>query len=418
MAYAAIVVLLFLSAFFSASETAFSSVNRIRLKQASETDRRAARALSLAEDFDKTLTTILVGNNIVNILSASIGTVVCTRLFGVGGVGVATVAMTVLVLIFGEILPKSIAKDNAEGLTKAFAVPLYILGIVLTPVTFLFTLIKGLIARKDDVPSVTEDELKYILNEIEEEGVLEERERDIVKSALEIDDMQVSEVLIPRVRIIAVEEHDSREHIRQVFIEERYSRLPVYDKTIDNITGFIHEKDFFRTEDSGDTDGTVESIIKDILYVTEFETVSAVLSKMQKSKIHMAVVKDQYGGTFGLVTMEDLIEEILGEIYDEADEEDQSLRSVATEDGRRVYDAAADLSINDFTDKTGIEIPVETDSVTLGGLVMELSGRIPEEGEEIPVPDTDIVFTVTEAEDSRLIRLRIEAAGELRVEIP
>lgn len=418
MAYAAIVVLLFLSAFFSASETAFSSVNRIRLKQASETDRRAARALSLAEDFDKTLTTILVGNNIVNILSASIGTVVCTRLFGVGGVGVATVAMTVLVLIFGEILPKSIAKDNAEGLTKAFAVPLYILGIVLTPVTFLFTLIKGLIARKDDAPSVTEDELKYILNEIEEEGVLEERERDIVKSALEIDDMQVSGVLIPRVRIIAVEEHDSREHIRQVFIEERYSRLPVYDKTIDNITGFIHEKDFFRTEDSGDTDGTVESIIKDILYVTEFETVSAVLSKMQKSKIHMAVVKDQYGGTFGLVTMEDLIEEILGEIYDEADEEDQSLRSVATEDGRRVYDAAADLSINDFTDKTGIEIPVDTDSVTLGGLVMELSGRIPEEGEEIPVPDTDIVFTVTEAEDSRLIRLRIEATGELRVEIP
>ncbi|MBQ8978957.1 MAG: HlyC/CorC family transporter [Oscillospiraceae bacterium] len=407
MEYAAIVLLLFLSAFFSASETAFSSVNKIRLKQAAEYSKQAARALTLAENYDKTLTTILVGNNIVNILSASLGTVVCTRLFGAGGVGIATVGMTVLVLIFGEILPKSLAKDNAEKMSVSFALPLHLLGVILTPVTLLFSGLKKLISKKDDTPSVTEDELKFILNEIEEEGVLEERERDIVKSALEIDDMRVSEVLIPRVRIIAAEENDSVSRIREMFFTERYSRLPVYDKTIDNITGFIHEKDFFRMEE-GDT---VESIIKDILYVTEFETVSAVLSKMQKSKIHMAVVVDQYGGTFGLVTMEDLIEEILGEIYDEADEEDDSIR-ISQEEGKLICDAAADLSINDFEDKTGLTIPVETDNVTLGGLVMELFGRIPEEGESISVPDTDLSITVTQAEESRLIRLRIVSGHE------
>ncbi len=405
MEYAAIVLLLFLSAFFSASETAFSSVNKIRLKQAAETDRSAALALRMTENYDKTLTTILVGNNIVNILSASLGTVICTKLFGAGGVGIATIAMTVLVLIFGEILPKSLAKDNAEALSKRFAAPLAFLGVILTPVTFLFSQLKALVSRKNETPSVTEDELKFIINEIEEEGVLEERERDIVRSALEIDDMKVSEVLIPRVHIIAVEESDSIEHIREVFFEERYSRLPVYDGTIDNITGFIHEKDFFRL---GGNDST-ESIIKDILYVTEFETVSAVLSKMQKSKIHMAVVKDQYGGTYGLVTMEDLIEEILGEIYDEADEEDESFRFIGEEDGSCIYEAAAELSINDFLEKAGIDADIDCDSVTLGGLAMEISGRIPYKGESVDVPISDGVLslTVTDAEESKINRLNI-----------
>ncbi|MBQ5316600.1 MAG: HlyC/CorC family transporter [Oscillospiraceae bacterium] len=403
MEYAAIVLLLFLSAFFSASETAYSSVNKIRLKQAAENDKRAARALKMTENYDKTLTTILVGNNIVNILSASLGTVVCTQLFGVKGVGIATVAMTVLVLIFGEILPKSIAKDNAETMSKVFSAPLGLLGVILFPVTFLFSKLKALISRKNEQPSVTEDELKFIINEIEAEGVLEERERDIVRSALEIDDMKISEVLIPRVRMVAVEENENTDGIKRIFFEEKYSRLPVYEKTIDNIIGFIHEKDFFRFVSDPEHGDSIAPVIRDVLYVTEFETVSEVLSKMQKSKIHLAVVKDQYGGTFGMATMEDLIEEILGEIYDEADEEDNSCVNI----GEGIYEAAADLSIHDFTDRTGVDAEIfGTESVTLGGWAMELFGKVPETGEKISTEHFDI--TVLEAEDSRIVRLMLK----------
>ncbi|MBQ5311784.1 MAG: HlyC/CorC family transporter [Oscillospiraceae bacterium] len=412
MEYAAIVLLLFLSAFFSASETAYSSVNKIRLKQAAETDKRAARALKMTENYDKTLTTILVGNNIVNILSASLGTVICTKLFGVKGVGIATLSMTVLVLIFGEILPKSLAKDNAETLSKAFSAPLALLGVVLWPVTFIFSKFKALISRKDDKPSVTEDELKFIINEIEAEGVLEERERDIVRSALEIDDMKITEVLIPRVRMVAVEENEDIERIEQLFFEEKYSRLPVYDKTIDNITGFIHERDFFRFIADPGHGESIAPVVHDVLYVTEFETVSEVLSKMQKSKIHLAVVKDQYGGTFGMATMEDLIEEILGEIYDEADEEDTSCVRV----GDDTYEAAADLSIHDFTDRTGLDAELfDTESVTLGGWAMELFGKVPETGEKISSGGFDI--TVLDAEDSRVIRLLLQYHEEKTVDI-
>ena len=311
--------------------------------------------------------------------------------------------MTVLVLIFGEIFPKSLAKDNAEALSKAFSAPLSILGVILFPVTFVFSKLKKLISRKDDKPSVTEDELKFIINEIEAEGVLEERERDIVRSALEIDDMKISEVLIPRVRMVAVEENEDIERIKQLFFEEKYSRLPVYEKTIDNIIGFIHERDFFRFMADSDHGESIAPVVHDVLYVTEFETVSEVLSKMQKSKIHLAVVKDQYGGTFGMATMEDLIEEILGEIYDEADEEDDSLVKLGDDE----YEAAADLSIHDFSDRTGLDDDIfDTESVTLGGWAMELFGKVPETGEKISTESFDI--TVLEAEDSRIVRLLLQ----------
>lgn len=407
MEYAAIILLIIMSAFFSATETAFSSVNKIRLKhEASNGNKKAARALKIAENFDKTLTTILVGNNIVNILSTSLGTVICTELFGAKGVGIATAAMTVLILIFGEIMPKSLAKENAEKFALSFGGLLNVFIVVLTPVTFIFRGLKNLVSKifksGSDAPSVTEDELKYIIDEIEEEGVLEEQESDLVRSALEFDDKNVSEVLIPRVRITAVEKNDSLEHIRELFFTEQYSRMPVYEKNIDNIIGFIHERDFFKLTVSDEHADGIESIIHEVIYITEFQTVSEVLARMQKEKIHMAIIKDQYGGTYGMVTMEDLIEELLGEIYDETDEEDHSFIKISDNE----YDAAADFNLREFEEKLGLpEDTIKSESYTLGGWALELFGRIPQAGDEVK----DGIFTlkVLEAEENRIIRLKI-----------
>ncbi|MBP0955158.1 MAG: HlyC/CorC family transporter [Oscillospiraceae bacterium] len=407
MQYAVIVLLLILSAFFSASETAFSSVNRIRLKaRAEQGDRGAARALSVAERFDKALTAILVGNNIVNILSTAISTVIFTQMFGAGGVGISTAVMTVLVLIFGEILPKSLARDNAESFSVFAALPLSVIMTVLTPVTLVFDLIKKPLNRKSDAPSVTEDELKYILNEIEEEGVLEEREHDIVKSALEIDDRLVSEAAIPRVNIIAVEKDTPPEKIRDIFFDQGYSRLPVYEKTIDNITGYIHERDLFEFIHTHPDALTAQEVIHEVLYVTEFDSISSVLTKMQRGKLHMAVIKDQYGGTYGMVTMEDLIEEILGDIYDEADTEDR--RCTPVPDGS--FDVEAALPVRDFESITGIDLSYEGDSNTCGGMAMEMFGRIPRTGESIC--EKGIAIEITDAEDNRIIRMRIRKASD------
>lgn len=417
MKYAAICVLILMSAYFSSVETAFSSVNRIRLKnEASHGSKKAALALKISENFDKALTTILIGNNIVNIISASLATLICTDIFapkyGVGtATAISTAAMTVLVLIFGEILPKTIAKENAEKLALSFCGILNVLIIVLSPVSAVFSCIQKAVLKVctsgRSAPSVTEDELKYIIDEIEGEGVLEEQESDLVRSALEFDDKSVSEVLIPRVRITAVEKDDSIDSIRELFFKEQYSRMPVYDKTIDNIIGFIHERDFFRLIVSNEEAAEIDSIIHEVIYTTEFSTVSEVLSRMQKEKIHMAVIKDQYGGTYGLVTMEDLIEELLGEIYDETDVEDDSFAKISD----NVYESAAELNISDFEEKIGVEEnTIQSESITLGGWAMELFGRIPDAGDET----ADGLFTIKilEAEDNRIIRMRITVADE------
>ena len=402
MKYSAIAFLLLLSAFFSASETAFSSVNRIKLRQLAQTDKRAGRALSIAENFDKALTAILVGNNIVNILSASLGTVIATSLFGKGGVGVATAVMTVLVLIFGEIVPKTYAKENAERFTMFASSLLRVIMVILTPVTALFSLIKRLVSgEKAENPYVTEDELKFIINEIEEEGVLEERESDLVKSALEIDDKPVSQVLIPRVRIVAVDEDTPIDKVKEVFFAEKYSRLPVYEKTIDNITGFIHERDFFNLLET-ENPQSISPIIHDVMYITEFDTVSAALSRMQKEKIHMAVVKDQYGGTYGMVTMEDLIEELLGEIYDEADEADDRFRKISD----NVYEVRSELGLKDFLKFAGLpQNRMESRSNTVGGYVMEKAGIVPSVGDRLNADG--FMIEVLDARDNRTIELRI-----------
>ncbi|MCI7766837.1 MAG: hemolysin family protein [Oscillospiraceae bacterium] len=418
MEYVAIAALLALSAFFSSSETAFSSVNKIRLKhEAAEGNKKAERALRIAENYDKTITTILVGNNIVNIFSASLATLICTTLFadkyGTGtAAAISTVSMTLLVLIFGEILPKSIAKQHADSMAVAISGMLGFFTVILTPITIIFgslqRLALKLFGNGSDTPSVTEDELKYIIDEIEEEGVLEEQESDLVRSALEFDDKSISEVLIPRVRITAVERNDSIEHIRDVFFAEQYSRMPVYEKNIDNIIGFIHERDFFKMILSEEKHENIESIIHELIYITEFTTVSEVLSRMQKEKVHMAIIKDQYGGTHGMVTMEDLIEELLGDIYDEADEEEHSCVKLSENE----YECAAELNVSDFEEYAGLpDDTIETENYTVGGWALELFGHIPVKGET--AESGRFRLLVLEAEETRIIRLRVTVGEDI-----
>ncbi len=402
MRYAVILMLLVLSAFFSAAETAFSSVNKIRLKHDSDKgSKKAALALRIADDFDRALTTILIGNNIVNILSASLGTMIFTDLFGHAGVGISTAVMTVLVLIFGEVIPKTYAKENAEKLALTSAGFLNFLIKIFTPFSVLFMALKKSVSKlysSASKPSVTEDELKTLIDEIEEEGVLEEQESDLVRSALEFDEKTLEQILVPRVRVCAVEKNADIDEIREKFLTEGYSRLPVYERSIDNITGIITEKDFFKLVSSGGNPSGIERIIQKALHFTEFMPISEALREMQRSKQHIAVVNDQYGGTCGIVTMEDIIEELVGEIYDESDEADDSF----TDMGDGCYEVSASLAIGDMTERMGLpDDVIQGDSNTAGGWAMELFGRIPEEGEEI----TNGIFTV-----------KILSAGESHVE--
>lgn len=406
MEYAAIVVLIIMSAFFSASETTFSTVNKIRLKAyADDGNKKAARALKIAEKYDKTLTTILIGNNIVNILSSSLATIIFTALFGDGGVGISTFIMTVLVLIFGEILPKSIAKENAEKMALAMGGLLNLFIVVLTPFSAFFMLLKKAVSKlysKGNSPSVTEDELKYIINEIEEEGVLEEQESDLVRSALDFDEKTVEQILVPRVKVCAVEKNSSIEEIREKFLSESYSRMPVYEENLDNIVGIINEKDFFRLISAKEPPSGIGDIIQKALHFTEFMTISEAFREMQTQKQHIAVINDQYGGTGGIITMEDIIEELVGDIYDESDEVDHSFVDL----GGSWYEVDASLNIWDMEEK--MELPrdlIESESNTAGGWALELFGRIPEAGEEV----RSGIFTVKvmSADESHIERLLI-----------
>ena len=397
----AILLLLCCSSLFSACETAFSSVNKIRLKHAAMNgDKPAARALRLAEGFDQALTAILIGNNLVNIVSASLGTILFTQMFGQSGVGISSLAMTVLVLIFGEILPKSYAKSHAESLTRAFAAPLSALIVILKPLIFLFNQLGRLVQSKDAEPTVTEDELKVIVEQIEEEGVLEESESDLVRSALEFDEIPLTEVLVPRVNITAIEQHTDIAAIKQIFLTERYSRLPVYDGTVDDIIGFITEKDFFSLLESGGTE--IAPIIQQILRLPEFARISEAMRQMQREKSHIAVVMDQHGGTEGIVTLEDIIEELVGEIYDEADEVVPMLTRL--DDGSILV--SGEYSIADLTD--ALELPahqIETECTSVGGWVTELAGHIPAVGET--VSGGQFTMTVTQMQEQRVQQVRL-----------
>lgn len=373
-----IIVMIVFSALFSSTETAYSSLNKLRLKNyEAQGNKKAGIALRLANKFDEVLTAVLIGNNIVNIATSSLSTLLFVSIFGDGGAGISTVIITVLVLIFGEVLPKSYAKRNAEKLALLFAKPLSFLVVVLKPFVLILNKMSSMMSSgSEEAPSVTEDELKYMIDEIEEQGVIEEQESELVKSALEFDEISVDEILIPRVKVVGVEIGSDIDEIKNIFNTEMYSRLPVYEKSLDDIVGIITNKAFFKMLTEGKRD--ITSIIQKVPHIADVKLISEAMRDMQRSKVHLAVVVDQYGGTKGIVTLEDIIEELVGEIYDEEDEIVTRIVKLAPDK----FEIAGDMSINDMIEQLGLDDGlVQTEYNSVGGWVTEVMEHIPESNE-------------------------------------
>ncbi len=372
-----VIVMIILSALFSGTETAFSSVNKLRLKNyEAQGNKKASKALKLANNFDEMLTAVLIGNNIVNIATSSVSTVILVDLLGSKGAAVSTIVITILVLIFGEVLPKSYAKKNAEKIALLFASPLSVLVIVFKPAVWILNKLSSLISKGDDSPSVTEAELKYMIDEIEEQGVIEEQESELVKSALEFDEITVSEILIPRVKVVGIEINSTIQEIKDKFSSEMYSRLPVYEKSLDEIVGMITNKAFYKMLIEGREN--ISSIIQEVPHIADTKLISEALRDMQRSKVHLAVVTDQYGGTKGIITLEDILEELVGDIYDEDDEIVNNLFMIAPDK----YEVAGDMDISDMLEMLDLdEDMITTDYTSVGGWVTDVMEHIPEAGE-------------------------------------
>lgn len=398
---AALVILVILSAFFSATETAFTSLNRIRLKSRADSgNKRAALTLRIAEDYDKLLSTNLIGNNIVNISASTVGTVLFTKLFLDYGPLVSTVVLTVVILVFGEISPKSMAKENAEAFAMFAAPIMRVLMTVLAPVNYLFAQWKKLLSRifrKSEEEGITEEELITMVDQAENEGGLDQHEGQLIRSAIEFNDLEVEEILTPRVDIVAAEDTATMDEIAAIFAENGYSRLPIYHDTIDNIIGVIHEKDFHAARYHGQED--VSAIVSNVLYTTGSTKISDLLRILQRAKAHMVIVVDEYGGTEGLCTLEDIVEELVGEIWDEHDE--------VIEEFKRQSDGSYLISCNaNLTDLYDLfSIKGERDCTTVSGWVMEEIGRVPEEGDHFVYENLDV--TVTRVDHRRVLEIRV-----------
>ena len=368
-----------LSAFFSAAETAFSSAGKIKLMSLAENgSKRAKSVLDTIERYDSFLTTILIGNNIVNILLATLSAVwFVERVSPTYGTTISTVVVTLVVLIFGEITPKTLAKAAPEKFAMATVGIVRVIMIILTPVSFVFSLWTKLLTklrRTPEEPSITDDELITIVNEAYNEGGLDKNESELIRNAIVFDDRQAEDILTPRVDVVAVPVNAKLRDIAEEFSKTGYSRLPVYDGSLDNIIGFIHQKDFYEEILDGKKD--IKSIIQKPVFVAPTMKISKLLKELQSEQTHVAVVVDEYGGTAGIVTMEDILEELVGEIWDEHDEVVEDVEK--TGDGE--YLVQGNLTVEEFFEEFGIE-DEETDADTVSGWVMEKLGKIPDEGE-------------------------------------
>ena len=402
----AIALLVMMSAYFSATETAFSCMNKIRMKNRADAgERKAILALTLAEDFDRLISTILIGNNIVNITATTIGTVLFTKLFQEYGPTVSTVVLTLVVLIFGEISPKSIAKENAESFAMFSAPLLRVLLVILRPLNFLFTQWKKLlnmVFRPSGDTGITEEELITMVSEAENEGGLDQHESQLIRSAIEFGDLEAGDILTPRVDIVAVEDSATMDEIAATFAESGYSRLPVYHKDVDDIVGVIHEKDFHAARYRGQED--ITGCVTPVHYTTANAELGNLLRTLQKKKTHMAIVVDEYGGTEGLVTLEDILEQLVGEIWDEHDEVIESFRK--QEDGSYLIAAGADLTdLYDLFALSG-----ECDASTVSGWVIQELGRLPQVGDHFQAQGLDV--TVTRVDHRRVLEVRVRVLTE------
>ena len=395
-------LLILCSSFFSCIETAFSCVSTARLKnEESKGNKKAKNALFITENFDKALTTILIGNNVVNLGCSSLATVLCMNIFQNFAAAISTGLTTILVLTFGEIIPKCIGKEKSEAVALNTAIILKGLMIVLTPLSFLFIAIKTgalkLLNIRNDSPTVTEDELKYIIEHSENEGVLEEEESEMVQSALEFDEKSAFEVLTPRVDMLALDIDDDFETNKNKILTERYSRVPVYKENLDNILGILYTRDYLEELIDGKTPD-IKLLINDAFFTYKSRKLSALMNDLRKNQVNMAIVTDEYGGTLGIVTMEDLIEEIVGEIYDE----DEDIEKEYTKLRENCYFVNGDLEFDQLLELTDREdFDNDTESHTVGGFIFEHMGRIPKEGDKFEIDG--LSFEVYKVEERRII---------------
>lgn len=400
------VICLIASAYFSATETAFSCANKNRLRALAEKgNKKAELAVKLAEKYDRLISTILIGNNIVNILLASIGTIVFTNQLGDAELGatVSTVVITISVLVLGEITPKSIANDLPEKFAM-FSAPLIRTFIwLLMPLNIIFSGWKKLIGlifkvKDDKEDNMAQEELRIMVDEAEQEGEIDSDEGDLLRNAIEFSDLKAEDILTHRVDLEAVPVDAAKKEIAQKFTETRFSRIPVYEENIDNIIGVIHQKDFY--VGSGVTTAAIKDIISPVLFIHQSENIDDLLKKLQKEKSHIAVVVDEYGGTLGIVTMEDILEELVGDIWDEHDEVIEEYRRI--EDN--VYLVDCNVNFDDFC--AFFEIEAESDSVSLGGWVAEQIGNIPDVNDSFAFEN--FVITVTEVDSHRAATVKVE----------
>lgn len=402
-----LIVLLMMSAFFSASETALMSLSKIRLRHMLEENVKGAERVShLLKSPSRMLGAILVGNNIVNIASSALATSIAITLFGpVKGIGISTSVMTVLVLIFGEITPKSLASERSEQIALKVATPISIIMVLMTPVLTAIMFVTGLLIKllggspDKDQPFITEEELKTMVTVSHEEGVLEGDEKKMIYNVFEFGDSQVGDVMTPRTDMVMVEKSTEFEEIVDLFKSERFSRIPVYDETPDNIIGLLNVKDLIFYEPVHNA-FKIEDFIREPYFTYEFKMTSELFAEMRSKRAAIAIVLDEYGGTAGMVTLEDLVEEIVGDIQDEYDEHEVSIEVI--QEDEYIVDGSTKIDI--VNEMIGLRIETE-DFDSIGGFIIGEFGRLPEVGERIE--HGNVEFVVESVEKNRIEKLRI-----------
>ncbi|MCM1172961.1 MAG: hemolysin family protein [Clostridium sp.] len=409
-----LVILLILSGFFSSAETALTTVNKLKLRTLSEEGKkRATKVLAVTENSGKLLSTILIGNNIVNISASALATTLCTEVFGSKFIGISTGILTVLVLIFGEVTPKTLAAKYSIQLSMLFVYPIWILMIILTPAVWLLNIITGTIFKilhvdtSDKGDTMTESELRTIFDVSHEDGVLETSEKFMISNVVDFGDALSKDIMIPRADVVFADINATYEELVSKFSKETYSRIPIYEDSKDNVVGLLYIKDlFFYKEKHGTENFDARNVLRKPLFVYEYQKTSQIFADMKTSSVTMAVVLDEYGVTSGIITMEDLIEEIVGEIRDEYDTDEADYIKVISEN---VYDIDASIKLNDLNDALDIKLTSE-DYDSLAGFVIELLDKLPDEGDAAKYKNLD--FKVTKVNRNRVERITLSIEPE------
>ena len=397
---------LILSGYFSATETAFTSLNRVRMKNlVNAGDERAKKVLELEENYDNLLSTILVGNNLVNIALTSVATLMFVELFPIYGATLSTIVVTIVVLIFGEISPKSLAKESPEKFSMFSAPFIQFLMVLLKPVNWIFAQWKKLLAvmfKSDENRGITEDELLTMVEEAKTEGSIQEEQSELIQNAIEFNDLEAWDVITPRVDIKAIEIDATKKEVAKMFLETGYSRLPVYDGDLDKILGVLNQKDFHNHIDGSKK--TISDYVKPVVYVAGSMKAAVLLKKLQKSKSHIAIIVDEYGGTAGLVTMEDIIEELVGDIYDEHDAV-ESQEIIMLQDGS--YRVMCNANVEKVFDYFGEEVELDVNTVN-GWVVLQLD-KLPKVGDTFSYQIGRKIFDcrVTNADERKSIEINL-----------